>query len=41
MFYMKLITSAFDFIQILDSRTNNYNLCNLTNEFKVAANIDV
>jgi hypothetical protein len=35
-----LISSIFDFIQILDSKMNNYNLCNLVDEFKVHSNVD-
>ena len=35
-----IISSIFDYIQILDSKLNNYNLCNLIDEFKVGSNID-
>lgn len=35
-----LIASVFDYIQILDSKVNNYNLCNLVDEFKVEKNVD-
>ena len=35
-----IITSIFDYIQILDSKMNNYNLCNLVDEFKVEKNVD-
>ena len=35
-----LISSVFDYIQILDSKMNNYNLCNLVDEFKVEKNVD-
>lgn len=35
-----IISSIFDYIQILDSKMNNYNLCNLIDEFKVEKNID-
>lgn len=36
-----MISSLFDYIQILDSKVNNYNLCNLVDEFKVESNVDV
>jgi cytochrome bd-type quinol oxidase subunit 2 len=39
--FLLLISSLFDYIQILDSRVNNYNLCNLRDEFKVESNVDV
>lgn len=35
-----IISSVFDYIQILDSKVNNYNLCNLIDEFKVETNVD-
>jgi len=35
-----VISSIFDYIQILDSKINNYNLCNLIDEFKVESNVD-
>jgi hypothetical protein len=35
-----LISSLFDYIQIIDSKMNNYNLCNLVDEFKVEKNVD-
>jgi len=35
-----LISSVFDYIQIMDSKMNNYNLCNLMDEFKVEKNVD-
>lgn len=35
-----LISSVFDYIQILDSKINNYNLCNLIDEFKMESNVD-
>jgi hypothetical protein len=35
-----LISSIFDYIQILDSKMNNYNLCNLMDEFKVEKNVE-
>jgi hypothetical protein len=35
-----IISSIFDYIQILDSKVNNYNLCNLVDEFKVEKNVD-
>jgi hypothetical protein len=35
-----LISSIFDYIQIMDSKMNNYNLCNLMDEFKVEKNVD-
>jgi hypothetical protein len=34
------ISSIFDYIQILDSKMNNYNLCNLIDEFKVESNVE-
>jgi hypothetical protein len=36
-----MITSVFDYIQIMDSKVNNYNLCNLMDEFKVESNVTV
>jgi hypothetical protein len=36
-----MITSLFDYIQIADSKVNNYNLCNLVDEFKVESNVTV
>jgi len=36
-----MISAFFDYLQILDSKVNNYNLCNLIDEFKVEKNIDV
>ena len=35
-----IISAIFDFIQILDSKMNNYNLCNLIDEFKIEKNVD-
>ncbi len=35
-----LISSLFDYIQILDSKVNNYSLCNLIDEFKVEKNVN-
>jgi hypothetical protein len=35
-----IISSLFDYIQILDSKVNNYNLCNLKDEFKVESYVD-
>jgi hypothetical protein len=38
--FLLIISSIFDYIQILDSKMNNYNLCNLIDEFKVESNVD-
>ena len=35
-----LISAVFDYLQIMDSKNNNYNLCNLIDEFKVEKNVD-
>jgi len=36
-----IISALFDYISILDSKVNNYNLCNLTDEFAVEKNVNV
>ena len=38
---LKLIASYFDYISIVNSKVNNYNLCNLRDEFEVEKDIKV